>query len=112
MIIKKGLICGLIVTLLCLHFSGCMGDSGLSIEKLDYEPEDYINITTEQMDDYPKIKEAVTIINSDNYNKTHTSISCNQKEEEKIHALFGGYYGLNFFKYNEDYYSLRYYSAD
>lgn len=115
---KKGLICGLIVILLCLKLSGCMGSMGITVEKLDYEPEDYINITSDQLEEYPTMKECITIINSDDYNKTIKSMDCSKSEINKIEILFGDdpndnqYNGDNFFKYQDEYYSLRYVSGD
>ena len=116
--VKKGLICGLIVTILCLSFSGCMGEMGISVEKLNYEPEGYINITAEQLEEYPTLKKCVTILNSDNYNKTIKSMDCSKDEINKIEILFGEdpndniYKSDNFFKYQNTYYSLCYITAD
>ena len=95
--IKKDFICGLIIILLFLNFTGCMGESGIWVEKADSEPEEYINFTSEQLEEYPKLNEAVTLLNSENYDKTYAAVKCNQKEEEEIHNLFGGFYGKNFF---------------
>lgn len=109
--VKKGLICGLIIIFLCIGFTGCIEDSGIWVEKLDYEPERYINITSEQLEEYPSIKECVIVLNSDNYNGTVKYVSCNKDEQKKIETLFGGFYGENFFKYQDEYYSLGYHTT-
>ena len=115
--VEKGLICGLIVILLCLSLSGCTDSGGISVNKLDYEPEEYINITSEQMEEYPTMKECITIINSDD-DKTIHAMSCNKNERDKIEILFGcdptdnvGIDGYRYFKYQDEYYSIIFVSA-
>ena len=113
---KKGLVV-LISIFLCICFSGCMGGMGISVRKLDYEPEDYINITTEQLEEYPTMKECVIFL-INNYERTVQSMDCSQSEINKIEILFGEdpndnvVKGENFFKYQNEFYSLGYVAYD
>ena len=106
---NRKLIFSCILFLFFLFITGCLGESGIDIEKLDYEPDEYQTITDIQLKENPKIKECVVLLNSENYTETHVSIKCNQNEEEGICSLFKE---SNFFKYNGEYYLLRYYCAD
>ena len=104
----KGLTCGLIFILLFTVFTGCLDYDGIQVRKIDYIPENYYNVTTDQLDDYPPIKYALNEIK--NSGEDHSSISCNEKQMDDIRDLFGGEYGEKFFKCNEEFYSLHFVS--
>ena len=104
----KELAYALIIALICLIFTGCMGQMGISVTKLDYTPEDYYNITSDQLDEYPPLKYALNeIINS---GEDHSFISCNNKQMDDIKNLFGGEFGEKFFRCNEQFYRLNFLS--
>lgn len=68
MIMKPKFFLFFIFVILSIVLSGCEElDQFIDAEILDEEPDEYINITEEQMNDFPHLKEA---IQSDTYVKT------------------------------------------
>ena len=101
---KKYLILILIaVLLITVGFSGCLSRQLIKAEKLDEEPNDYVNMTEELMEEFPHVKEAV--LNQSTYIDTpYTEFSkfFNFLKKEDT----------EFIKYQNEYYKIWFASED
>lgn len=96
---KQIIVLGLVVLLICVGLSGCIFGPRYYIEaeRVDEEPDLYINMTEELMDNYPHLKKAIGL--GGNY----TQIP--QEELDRVEELLEKY-DTYFIKYRDKYYEI------
>ena len=72
---------------------------GIKVEKLNYIPDDFIEITDQDLDNYSLLKKAV---------ETEEIVKDLCRETNQIHKHFND---INYFKYKENYYEIHFYST-
>ena len=105
-ILKKQLVMlGIVVLLICVGLGGCIIGPRYYIKavKVDEEPDTYINMTEELMDNYSQIKKAIS------FEGNYTSISW--EEIGRVKELLDNY-DTYFIKYRNEYYEIDIASSD
>jgi len=88
---------GISTILFFVFFSGCVfSERNIRATKLDDEPHNYINITEEQMNNFPHLKEAII---------TNKAIQTPQQEFQDLDDLLRSEFTSNI-KYQNEYYEV------
>jgi hypothetical protein len=94
---------GAILLFLSVFFSGCTGPSqGFHIRKLNSEPATYFNVTDQQLDKYPHLKEAIL-------SKKTVETPLDEFYEFKGVTEF---HDTNYIQYQNDFFQIAFYLAD
>jgi hypothetical protein len=100
---KQLIIIGLIVLLITVGLSGCQEQS-IHIRKLNVKPDNFVNMTEEQMKHFPHLKEAILT------NK-YVDITDYDDEEAELRGVLN-YFDTNYICYQNEYYELLISYAD
>ena len=84
----------LIIIIFLIFLCGCTNYQHVRVIKLDEEPNNFIIITEEEMNNYPSLKKAI---------ETNDSVQTPYKEFTELHELFED---IRNFKYLDDYYYI------
>jgi len=98
---KKQLIIGIAFLLLSIWLSGCQSQ-GFRVYRISEEPINYVNMTEEQMNNFPHLKEAIL---------TNKSVETPQEEMNRLRGVLE-YYNTDYISYQNEYYEIGFYSAD
>ena len=92
------IIFAIIILFIYIGLSGCNGFYiGVTAKRLDREPDNFVNITEEQMQNFPHLKEAILL------NKTIEITDSN--EETKLRGVLE-YFDTYFICYQNEYYEI------
>jgi len=100
---KHLIVSGIIVLLICVGLSGCVYPSqGICANKLDEIPDNFVNMSEQQMDEFPHLKEAVI------------SQECFDTPKEEFNALTDllDTTATGFIKYKDEYYEIWFVYGD
>ncbi len=100
---KQLMIVGIVVILITIGLSGCQEQS-IHIKKLKVKPNNFVNMTEEQMIHFPHLKEAILT------NKT-IDITNYDDEEAELRGIFN-YFDTNYICYQDEYYEVAIWYAD
>ena len=100
---KQLMIIGIILILLTVGLSGCQEQS-IHIKKLKVKPDNFVNMTEEQMIHFPHLKEAILT------NKTIDITNYDDEEAELRDVL--DYFDTNCICYQNEYYDIEIWYAD
>jgi hypothetical protein len=98
---KNLIILGILFLLICVGLSGCQ-EHGIHIEKLNVKPDNFINMTEEQMKHFPHLKEAII---------TNKTIDIYDDEDARLMGIFD-YFDTNYICYKNEYYEIKIWCAD
>jgi len=73
------------------------GDGSIFVEKLDEEPDNFINMSEQQMEQFPRLKESI--------NSTGEHVETPSDEWYELKDFFQDYYA--YIKYQGEYYYVR-----
>ena len=97
---KKHLIIGIVILLICVNLSGCNTPKHyISADRVDEEPDVYINITEQQIKNYPHLKKAIE--------SEGESIEIPEEENDKVWLLLENK-DIDFIKYKDEYYEISF----
>jgi hypothetical protein len=98
-------ILGIIVLLICVGLSGCIFGPGYHIQaaSVDEEPDAYINMTEQQMENYPYIKKAIELEG----NPTEIPLGTLEEYDELFESN-----DTYFIKYRNEFYKVRFICSD
>jgi hypothetical protein len=92
---RKWLVIGIILLLLTTWLSGCQSQ-GISIHKLNGGHQSSVNMTEEQMNDFPHIKEAIL---------TNKSVYTPQEEMNRLRGILD-FFNTGIILYQNEYYEV------
>jgi len=98
---KKQLIIGIAVLLLSIWLSGCQSQ-GFRVYRITEEPTNFVNMTKEQMNNFPHLKEAIL---------TNKSVETPQEEINRLRGILE-FFDTEIIKYQDEYYDVGFWSAD
>ena len=102
---KKIIVIGIIFLISILSISGCIRPTtGIGVKKLNRTPSKFINMTEEQMQLFPLLKEAVQT------NKL-VEVASPSDEIEQLYGIFR-YFDTRFICYQNEYYEISIHYAD
>lgn len=101
---KQLIIVGIIVLLITVGLSGCQEQS-IHIRKLNGELGNFVNMTEEQMEHFPHLKEAILT------NKKYVDITDYDDEEDELRGVLD-YFDTNYICYQNEYYEILFCYAD
>jgi hypothetical protein len=92
------LIIGIVTLLLTICLSGC-SERGIHISKISGEPENSVNMTEQQMEKFPHLKDAIL-----------TDKSANPPEDEliRLRAILD-FFNTSIIKYQNEYYEIYFF---
>lgn len=101
---------GILILLIITYFSGCYGPSqGIRARKLHGEYGNSVNMTEQQMNNFPHLKEAII------HNKT-VEVASPSQEMDMLRGIFEYFDPQELFPdillYQNEYYEIRIYYAD
>ena len=97
---KQLVIIGIIITLLvCVGLSGCQ-EQAIHIRKLNVKPNNFVNMTEEQIKHFPHLKETILM------NKT-IDITDYDNEEAELRGVLD-YFDTYYICYQNEYYEIRF----
>ena len=99
---KQLIIVVIIVLLICIGLSGCQGTE-ISPKKLNEKPDNFVNMTEEQMQNFPHLKEAIHM------NKSIDITGSN--EEAKLRGILE-YFDTYYICYRNEYYEISFMCYD
>jgi hypothetical protein len=100
---KQFVMAGIAVLLICVGLSGCSGPTQLiSAHKLDTEVASYVNMTEQQIEKFPHLKEAVL---------NNKSVETPLEEFNEVRGILE-FEDTNFIKYQNEYYEIHFAFAD
>ena len=89
------------ILLVCVGLCGCQSQ-GFRVHRITKEPINYVNMTQEQMNKFPHLKEAILI---------NKSVETPQEEMSRLIGIIE-YFNTEYICYQNEYYEIRIYSAD
>ena len=100
--LKKLLILfGIAVLLLSIWLSGCQSQ-GFGVHRISEEPTNYVNLTEDQMNNFPHLKEAIL---------TNKYVETPQDEMNRLRGILE-YFNTDYICYQNEYYDVGFWSAD
>lgn len=100
---KQLVIVVIIILLITVGLSGCQEQS-IHIRKLNVKPDNFVNMTEEQIKHFPHLKEDILT------NKT-IDITNYDNEEFELRGILN-YFDTNYICYQNEYYEISFYYAD
>ncbi len=88
---KLILMLGIVTLLICVGLSGCefLSEGGaINVDKLDERPIKFINMSEQQMEKFPHLKQAINQTDSENWSQ----IDVPMDERNKLRDFFGDTY--------------------
>lgn len=98
---KQLILIGIAVLLLSIWLSGCQSQ-GFGVHRISEEPTNYVNMTEEQMNNFPHLKEAIL---------TNKLVKTPQEEMSRLRGILE-FFDIEFIKYQNEYYDVGFWSAD
>ena len=98
---KKIIIIGIAVLLICVGLRGCQSQ-GFGVHRISEEPTNYVNMTEEQMNNFPYLKEAIL---------TNKSVETPQGEMNRLRGILE-YFNTDYICYQNEYYEIGFYAGD
>ena len=90
-----------LILLTCVGLSGCQSQ-GFRVFRISEEPSNYVNMTKEQMNDFPHLKEAIF---------SNKSVETPPEEMSRLRGILQ-YFDTDNICYQNEYYEIRMYAAD
>ena len=87
--------------LLSLCLSGCQSQ-GFRVHSISEEPTNYVNMTEEQMNNFPHLKEAIL---------TNKYVEAPHEEMNRLRGILE-FFDTEIIKYQNEYYDVGFWSAD
>ena len=102
---KHLIVFGIVVLLICVGLSGCIGpEQGIWAIKLNEEVDNFVNMTEEQMKYFPHLIEAILT------NKT-VYVPSPSDEFSELRGILE-YFNTEYICYQDEYYEIGFYYAD
>jgi len=98
---KQLILIGIAVLLLSIWFSGCQSQ-GFRVYRISKEPTNYVNMTEEQMNNFPHLKEAIL---------TNKSVETPQEEMSRLRGILV-FFDTEIIKYHNEYYDVGFWAGD
>ena len=98
---KLLILIGIAVLLLSIWLSGCQSQ-GFQVHRISEEPTNYVNMTEEQMNNFPHLKEAIL---------TNKSVETPQEEMNRLRGILE-FFDTEIIKYQNEYYDVGFWAAD
>jgi len=98
---KQLILLGIAVLLICVGLSGCQSQ-GFRVQRINEEPTNYVNMTEEQMNNFPHLKEAIL---------TNKYVETPQEEMNRLRGIIE-FFDTEIIKYQNEYYDIGFWSAD
>ena len=94
-----------ILILSLLWVCGCIGsDMDLRVDKMDSEPDEFVNISELKMENFPSLKKAIQAIQSE---KDYVVVEIPQEEYQELNSLLNTN-NTNNISYKNEYYFVRF----
>ena len=91
----------IVVLLLSIFLSGCQSQ-GFRLYRISEEPTNYVNMTDEQMNNFPHLKKAIL---------TNKSVETTQEEISQLRGILE-YFDTDIIKYQNEYYEVETWAGD
>ena len=98
---KLLILIGIAVLLLSVWLSGCQSQ-GFRVHRISEGPTNYVNMTEEQMNNFPHLKEAIL---------TNKSVETPQEEMNRLRGILE-FFDTEIIKYQNEYYDVGFWAAD
>jgi len=98
---KQLVILGIVTLLLTTCLSGC-SSQGITVHKISGEPRNSVNITEQQMKNFPHLKEAIL---------TNKSVETSQQEMNQLRGILE-FFNTEIIHYKNGYYEIGFFAAD
>jgi hypothetical protein len=100
---KQLIIIGIVTILLNVGLSGCSGPTqGVYANKVSVEPSNYVNMTEQQMEKFPHLKQAILM---------NESVESPQEELIELWTILD-FFDAEIIKYQNEYYEIGFVAAD
>jgi len=98
---KKLSLIGIVALLLASFLSGC-SSQGITVHKISGEPRNSVNMTEQQMKNFPHLKEAIL---------TNKSVETSQQEMNQLRGILE-FFNTEIIQYQNGYYEIGFFAAD